>query len=128
VVFGHQDRLTFLVHSQLWLVPAGLIVLAAEPVNRDRLRPAQALGLRYAGLLLVYLSSTAGLFLTGLGRGVQLPIALALLSAAGELLGTCSACAPSCRRGDVLALRRLPRRGTPSSSSRTEAGRWLGMN
>jgi hypothetical protein len=36
----------------------------------------------------VYLSSTADLFLTGLGRGVQLPLALALLSAAGVLLGT----------------------------------------
>jgi hypothetical protein len=70
------------------LVPAGRIALVAEQVNRDRLRPAQALGLRYAGLLLVYLSSTADLFLTGLGRGVQLPIALALLSVAGVLLGT----------------------------------------
>ena len=69
-------------------MPGGLIVLAAEQVNRDRLRPAQALGLRYAGLLLVYLSSTADMFLTGLGRGVQLPIALAPLSAAGVLLGT----------------------------------------
>ena len=88
MVFGHQDRLTFLVHPQLGLVPAGRIVLAAEPVNRDRLRPAQALALRYAGLLLVYLSSTADMFLTDLGRGVQLPIALALLSVAGALLGT----------------------------------------
>jgi hypothetical protein len=88
VVFGHQDRLAFLVHPQLWLVPVGLIALAAEPVNRGRLRPAQALGLRYAGLLLVCLSSTADLFLTGLGRGVQLPLALALLSVAGVLLGT----------------------------------------
>ena len=66
---------------------AGRIVLAAEQVNRDRLRPAQALGLRYAGLLLVYLSSTADLFITGLGSGVQLPLALALLSVAGVLLG-----------------------------------------
>ena len=69
-------------------MPAGLIVLAAEQVNRGRPRPAQALGLRYAGLLLVYLSSTADMLLTGLGRGVQLPIALALLSVAGVLLGT----------------------------------------
>jgi hypothetical protein len=53
VVFGHHERLTFLVHPQLWLVPAGLIVLAAEQVNRGRLLPAQGLGLRYAGLLLV---------------------------------------------------------------------------
>ena len=69
-------------------MPAGRIVLAAEQVNRGRLRPAQALALRYAGLLLVYLPSTADLFLTGLGRGVPLPIALALLSVAGVLLGT----------------------------------------
>jgi hypothetical protein len=47
-------------------------------------------------VLLVYLASTADLFLTGLGRGVQLPTALALLSAAGVLLGTCGACGPSC--------------------------------
>jgi hypothetical protein len=85
---GHRNRLASLTHPQSWLVPAGLIALAAEPVNRGRLRPARALALRYAGLLLVYLSSTAGLFLTGLGRGGQLPIALALLSVAGVLLGT----------------------------------------
>jgi hypothetical protein len=60
----------------------------AEQVSRARLRPAQALALRYAGLLLVYLPSTADLFLTGLGRGVQLPIALALLAVAGVLLAT----------------------------------------
>jgi hypothetical protein len=69
-------------------VPVGRIVLAAEPVNRGRLRPAQALALRYAGLLLVYLPSAADLFLSGLGHGVQLPLALALLSVAGVLLGT----------------------------------------
>jgi hypothetical protein len=39
--------------------------------------------LRYAGLLLVYLPSAADLFLTGLGRGMQLPIALAVLAVAG---------------------------------------------
>ena len=87
MLLGHHDRLTFLVHPQLWLVPVGLIVLAAEQVNRGRLRPAQAQALRYAGLLLVYLSSTADLFITGLGSGVQLPLALALLSVAGVLLG-----------------------------------------
>jgi hypothetical protein len=96
VLFGHQDRLTFLVHPQLWLVPVGLIVLAAEQVHRDRQRPARALALRYGGLLLVYLSSAADMFLTGLGHGVQLLIVLALLSVAGVLSAPCSACGPSC--------------------------------
>jgi hypothetical protein len=36
----------------------------------------------------VCLSSAAGLFLTGLGRGVQQPIAQAVLSVTGVLLGT----------------------------------------
>jgi hypothetical protein len=51
-----------------------------------RQAPGSASALR--GLLLVYLSSAAGLFLAGLGCDVQLPIALALLSVAGVLLGT----------------------------------------
>jgi hypothetical protein len=92
VIFGHEDRLTFLAHPQLWLIPVGLIVLAAEQLNRDSLERrrggrSQALALRYAGLLLIYLSSTADMFITGLGQSVQLPIVLALLSVAGVLLG-----------------------------------------
>ena len=87
VLFGNDDKLTFMLHPQLWLIPVGLIVLAAEQINRSRLQPAQALALRYAGLLLVYLSSTADLFITGLGSGPALPIVLALLSVAGVLLG-----------------------------------------
>ena len=87
VLFGHHDRLTFLVHPQLWLIPVGLIALAAEQLNRDRVLPAQTLALRYVGLLLVYLSSTADLFIAGLGHGVELPIVLALLSVSGVLLG-----------------------------------------
>ena len=62
-------------------------MLAAEQLNRGRLPPPQALALRYAGLLLVYLSSTADLFIAGLGHGVELPIVLALLSVSGVLLG-----------------------------------------
>jgi hypothetical protein len=87
VLLGHHDRLTFLVHPQLWLIPVGLIVLAAEQLNRGRLPPPQALAVRYAGLLLVYLSSTADLFIAGLGHDVGLPIVLALLSVSGVLLG-----------------------------------------
>jgi hypothetical protein len=85
---GHRNRLASLTHPRSGLVPVGLIVLAAEQVSRARLRPAQALALRYAGLLLVYLSSTVDLFIAALGHGVQLPLALALLSVAGVLLGT----------------------------------------
>ncbi len=87
VLFGHQDGLTFLVHPQLWLIPVGGIVLAAEALNRDRLTAAQSQALRYAGLLLIYISSTADMFIAGLGHSVVLPVALALLAVAGVLLG-----------------------------------------
>jgi hypothetical protein len=87
VLFSHHGGLTFLVHPQLWLIPIGLIVLAAEHVNRQHLQPPTALGLRYAGLLLIYLSSTADMFITGLGQSVVLPVVLAVLSVSGVLAG-----------------------------------------
>src|SRR5439155_2357187 len=86
VLFGHQEGMGFLVHPQFWLIPIGLIVLAAESVNRGRLSANQSQALRYAGLLLIYLSSTADMFIAGLGA-VWLSLVLALLAVAGVLAG-----------------------------------------
>jgi hypothetical protein len=77
----------FLVHPQLWLVPLALIVLVSEHLNRKRLGPAASATLRYAGLGLLYLSSTADMFIAGLGRSAVLPLVLALLCVAGVLAG-----------------------------------------
>lgn len=77
----------FVAHPQLWLVPLALIVLVSEHLNRERLGPAAATTLRYAGLGLMYLSSTADMFIAGLGRSAVLPLVLALLSVAGVLAG-----------------------------------------
>jgi hypothetical protein len=77
----------FLVHPQLWLVPLALIVLVAEHLNRERLGQAASATLRYAGLGLLYLSSTADMFIAGLGRSAVLPLVLALLSVGGVLAG-----------------------------------------
>src|SRR5262249_3181993 len=77
VVLAHSPPLAFLAHPQVWLVPLGLIVLAAEHLNRDRLPASQSMGLRYLGLMLIYVSSTADMFIAGLGNSVLLPIALA---------------------------------------------------
>jgi hypothetical protein len=77
----------FLAHPQLWLVPLALIVLVAEHLNRERLGPTAAATLRYAGLGLLYLSSTADMFIAGLGRSAVLPLVLALLSVAGVFAG-----------------------------------------
>jgi hypothetical protein len=77
----------FLVHPQLWLVPLALIVLVSEHLNRERLGPAASATLRYTGLGLLYLSSTADMFIAGLGRSAVLPLVLALFSVAGVFAG-----------------------------------------
>jgi hypothetical protein len=87
VVFAHHEQVNFLLHPQLWLIPLALILLAAEMLNRPRLSPALSGGLRYLGLLLIYVSSTADMFIAGLGHSVALPIVLAVLSILGVLVG-----------------------------------------
>jgi hypothetical protein len=82
-----EGGLSFLSHPQLWLVPFAVIVLVAENLNRDRLGEAQAAALRYVGLLVIYISSTADMFLAGLGQSVIWPLVLAVLSIAGVLAG-----------------------------------------
>jgi hypothetical protein len=78
--------LPFFAHPQLWLIPLGLILLAAEHLNREGLQPAQSLSLRYAGLGLIYLSSTGDLFIQGLGD-LWMSLVLMLLSILGVFAG-----------------------------------------
>jgi hypothetical protein len=87
VIYANQYDLAFTLHPQLWLIPVGGILLAAEYLNRDRLTPGQAAAARYLGLLLIYVSSTADMFITGLGESVVLPLLLALFSVGGVLAG-----------------------------------------
>jgi hypothetical protein len=85
-LMAHQG-IVFMVHPQCWLIPPALIVLAAEHINRERLRPDLSASLRYFGITMIYVSSTADLFIAGLGSSVAMPIVLAVLSLAGVLLG-----------------------------------------
>jgi len=87
VLFANVNSLGFLVHPQLWLIPLALILLAAEHLNRERLTAAQATGLRYLALTVLYVSSTADMFLAGIGNSVLLPVVLAVLSLLGVLTG-----------------------------------------
>jgi hypothetical protein len=79
--------LGFLVHPQAWLIPLALIILVAAQINRDRLTPGALEGLRYLGISMIYVASTADLFLVGLGNSVWLPIILAVFAVAGVLVG-----------------------------------------
>jgi hypothetical protein len=83
----HHSQVAFLAHPQLWLIPLALIVLASEQYHRARLAPEAAGGLRYLGLGTLYVSSTADLFIAGLGHSVVLPLALAVLAVLGVLVG-----------------------------------------
>jgi hypothetical protein len=84
LVHSHVD---FLTHPQMWLIPFALIMLVAEHLNRDRLTQQQGNTLRYAALLMIYVSSTADMFIAGLGHSVVLPLVLAVLSVLGVLSG-----------------------------------------
>jgi hypothetical protein len=87
LLYHYRDYgLNFYMHPQLWLIPLALIILVSEHLNRERLPAVQAAGLRYAGLILLYLSSTADLFIAGLGD-VGLSLVLALLAVLGILAG-----------------------------------------
>ena len=83
----HQWDLAFQTHLQLWLIPPAIAALAAEHFNRDRLATEQATALRYFSLGTIYVSSTADMFVTGIGESLLLPLVLTLLSVAGVLLG-----------------------------------------
>jgi hypothetical protein len=85
-LLGHGG-VAFLTHPQAWLIPPALLLLATEHLNRGRLRPEVAGGLRYLGITLIYAASTADLFITGVGHSVWLPVVLAALCVAGVLAG-----------------------------------------
>jgi hypothetical protein len=79
--------IAILAHPQMWLIPLALIILVSETINREHLSNEFSTGLRYLGLGMLYVSSTADMFITGLGNSVVLPLVLAVLSIIGVLAG-----------------------------------------
>jgi hypothetical protein len=86
-LLARQPSLAFLVHPQVWLIPAAVSVLIAAQLNRDRLAPVQLRFVRYCCLMMVYVSSTADIFLNGVKDHPWLPLVLAGLSVIGVMLG-----------------------------------------
>ncbi|MGD0381948.1 MAG: hypothetical protein ABSA77_00405 [Thermoguttaceae bacterium] len=87
----HQFEIGFLHHPQLWLIPVAMAALAAEFLHHERLSAAQSAFLRYLSLSVIYISSTADMFIDMFAHEVyidwRLPVALMLLSAAGAMAG-----------------------------------------
>jgi hypothetical protein len=86
-VWGHMQGLEFLQHPQLWLVPAALSVLAATHLNRGKLAEEQLKVVRYAALMVIYVSSTADIWINGVRENPWLPLVLAVLAVGGVMVG-----------------------------------------
>ena len=74
-------------NPQFWLIPPAASVLIAGQINRNRLGAGQLAALRYASILVIYLSSTSEIFIRGVGQSLWPPIILATLAVAGVFLG-----------------------------------------
>jgi hypothetical protein len=74
-------------HPQLWLIPVALAALVAEYLNHDRLDKAQGASVRYLALSVIYVSSTADMFIAGIGESFLMPVILMLLSVLGAMTG-----------------------------------------
>jgi hypothetical protein len=86
VLWNHWE-IAFLEHPQVWLIPVAIVALVAEYVNRQRLTEYQSETFRYLALAVIYVSSTADMFIAGVGNSLYLPLVLMVLSVAGVLLG-----------------------------------------
>jgi hypothetical protein len=84
---AHTDGLRFGEHPQLWLIPAALCVLAGAHLNRERFTEEQMTAVRYGALSVIYVSSTADIYLNGVAEAPWLPLVLAALAIAGVFLG-----------------------------------------
>jgi hypothetical protein len=81
------DGLGLVEHPQLWLIPPALSALAAGYINRERMTSEQSGALRYAAAVVIYVSSTADVFIHGVAEAPWLPAVLAGLSIVGVLAG-----------------------------------------
>jgi hypothetical protein len=75
------------VHPQVWVIPLALIILVSEHTNRRELQANVSAGLRYLGIGMLYISSSADLFIAGVGQSVWLPVILAVLCVIGIFAG-----------------------------------------
>jgi hypothetical protein len=82
-----REGLSLLEHPQLWLIPPAISALIAGHINRQRLTQQQSAALRYAAAIVIYVSSTADVFINGVADAPWLPAVLAALSILGVFAG-----------------------------------------
>ena len=80
-------QIQFLLHPQLWLIPGAVCVLIAAYMSRNQLSRSQMSAIRYLASAVIYSSSTADIFINGVGKAPWLPVMLAGLSIVGIFAG-----------------------------------------
>lgn len=85
--FMHDRGVTMFEHPQFWLIPPAVSVLAASHVTRDQLTESQQTAIRYATMLVTYLSSTSEMFIAGIGESLWPVMVLMVLSVGGVFAG-----------------------------------------
>lgn len=84
----HQiEGLDFVRHPQLWLIPPAMCVLVASHLCRHQLQDKQLTSIRYAASIVIYVASTADIFITGVADAPWLPLVLGGISLAGIFFG-----------------------------------------
>ncbi|MEO8493735.1 MAG: hypothetical protein ABI614_01590 [Planctomycetota bacterium] len=86
-LLSDNDALSLIKHPQFWLIPPAVSTLVAAQINRRRLDESQLTGIRYVCLLVIYVSSTADIFIEGIGDSLWEPMVLATFSVIGVFVG-----------------------------------------
>jgi hypothetical protein len=86
-LLAQADGWGLLEHPQLWFIPPALCVLAAAYLNREHMGETELATIRYAAAAVIFISSTADIFLVGVAEAPWLPLVLAALSLAGIFAG-----------------------------------------
>ncbi|MBC8354714.1 MAG: hypothetical protein H8E66_22265 [Planctomycetes bacterium] len=86
-LMADYEPFSLLKHPQFWLIPPACSMLVAAHLNRRRLNESQLTAIRYACLLVIYVSSTADIFIEGVGNSLWEPMVLATLSVIGVFIG-----------------------------------------
>lgn len=85
-LLAHND-IAAAVHPQVWVIPFALIILVSEHIHRRSLNARASAGLRWLGIGMIYLASTADMFIAGVGESLWLPVVLAVFCVAGIFAG-----------------------------------------
>jgi len=103
-VWHRTDEYGFIQHPQLWLIPAALTVLLAVHLHREDFSERQLTSVRYLVLATIYSSSSADIFINGVGHSPWLPMILAGLSIMGVFAGIMFRVRASLMLGSVFLL------------------------